>query len=439
MNAKSVRSRNGFPFTFAVGLMGVASYGGCMPDFDALSVEFASGNGGTGADSGGTGASDGAGEGGSAAFAAFAAVSATGATSASGGDTGAVGASSGVGGSPGGRSGSGGKGSGGKASGGKGSGGQMSGDAGMSDGGEPIGGTGATGATAGSSGTAGDGGEGGVPVCDPGMITCPNGPVCGTDVLLGNAVGHTFENCGDCGVTCSTVQSTSAACTSGTCVPTCTPGYMDCSQAANDGCEIFLDALANCATDCAGGTPCATDQVCNAGVCMAAQGVVEFSVPFTTTNQDQRYADRFLANPNLTNQKIFVRVYAPGATNGSLFTYPTDASSNTAGPGVTVPLATLAAGWTDITIPLGGALGDFDPSTMWQITFEVLSGNAAPWTNPTLLYIDRIWTSDLQINDTFDANIGNMIPSTIQTVPGSTHTWLDAVPPPPDGSGGAPP
>jgi len=42
--------------------------------------------------------------------------------------------------------------------------------------------------------------------------------------------------------------------------------------------------------------------------------------------------------------------------------------------------------------------------------------------------VDSVRSSDLTINDKFDASFAPMVTSTQQTVPGSTLTWLTAVP-----------
>ncbi len=215
----------------------------------------------------------------------------------------------------------------------------------------------------------------------------------------------------------------------------CTTGFFDCNlddgAGADDGCEVYGDALATCGATCeSAGSPCASNQVCNAGSCVDPQGLVKFSVPFTTTSQTQRYADKFSPFPNLTNSALVVRVYAPGAVTGSLFLYPTDSTAFDQGQGVTVPLETLSQGWVDIEVPIAGAIGEFDPATMYQLTIEILSG-AGPWPNPTVLYVDSIRSSNGLVKDTFDANVGSMVSSTLLTVEGSAMTWVATPTPPP--------
>ena len=326
-------------------------------------------------------------------------------------------------------------------------------------------------------------GEGGSP-CDSGLVTCPGGPTCGTDLSTGHAAQDTVDDCGACGVSCSLTQATSAACVAGACKPACATGFTDCDTTTNDGCETdtttsvshcgqcgracssfgttsrvcaqqvcapvcgpkyadcnvdtgsgtddgcerYLDSLGNCGTTCANGVACSPAQVCNAGACGAPQGLVQMSVPLTSAAQIQRYADVFNPPPDLTNTTLMLRMYAPNATGGALAIYMTDISSDFA-PTVTVPLNTLTQGWTDVSIPIGGVAGPFDPSAMHQVTIEVTGGSSTAWQTPaTVIYIDGIWTSNLQVNDTFDSTLDGMIGSSLQTVSGSMMTWVDSLP-----------
>ena len=152
------------------------------------------------------------------------------------------------------------------------------------------------------------------------------------------------------------------------------------------------------------------------------------TVPFTTTGQDQRYADLFSTLPNLTNTTMRLRLYAPGATGGSITFYLNDADSS-AGPGATVTLDTLSKGWTDISISVGGVVGAFDPSAVKQVTMEVISGSTVvAWTNPTVVYLDSVVTSNALVNDTFDTSAPTMVRSSQQVVPNATLTWTSTVP-----------
>jgi hypothetical protein len=182
---------------------------------------------------------------------------------------------------------------------------------------------------------------------------------------------------------------------------------------------------------------CEKSQVCNAGVCGAPQGVTKFSVNFVTEDvsmgalQNQRYADRFGVPPNLTNSTMTIRIYAPGATGGSINIYFSDGDF-TAGNGIIVALSALAAGWNDVNVPIPPASGNFDPAVINQVNLEVTSQGGGPFTIPTIVYIDGIRTSNLLVNDTFDASLGStngtMVMSTQQAIAGSTLSWLTAIP-----------
>jgi hypothetical protein len=250
----------------------------------------------------------------------------------------------------------------------------------------------------------------------------------------------TTSNCGACGFTCSTVGATAVECPTGRCAPTCAAPFADCNSeqtlAVDDGCETKLDVLSACRDTCTG-TPAACDatQVCNAGVCGAPQGVVVFSVPFTTSGQNQRYADVYPAPVDLTGAQMTVRMHAPGATGGSVVFYFTDNSEFTAGGGTTVSLADLSQRWTDVTFSATGDV-NFDSTQIRQVNLEVISGSSSAWTNPTIIYVDSIRTTNLAVNHTFEVAAPEptpwapMVMSGSQVIAGSTIAWADALPPP---------
>jgi hypothetical protein len=249
----------------------------------------------------------------------------------------------------------------------------------------------------------------------------------------------------EAGCVCSDYGASSTTCYM-PCAPVCGAYFGDCNASStpnpDDGCETYLDSLTSCRTSCgATAAACNPTDVCNAGACGEAHGLAVFTVPLSATAQDQRYADKPSAPWNLAGKTIFVRVYAPGATGGSLYVYLSDESSNT-GPSVTVGLAQLASGWMDITLPnivdqpAVGATGTFSAEQVKQVTIEVEAGGSTSWTNPTVVYVDSVRSSDVTIDDTFDTSIGNMITSSQVTVAGSALTWQDSVSLPVDG--GAP-
>ncbi len=336
------------------------------------------------------------------------------------------------------------------------------------------------GGAAGRGSGGGNEGGGAPDECASGLVTCPGSADC-TDLDVGNESGDTVSDCGECGVSCSLAHATSSSCSNGACAPECSAGFGDCnadtandgcetdlsSEAAcgargrtcaktgvatvacadakcapacapgfldcnlddgtgkDDGCEVHGDALATCGATCASsGSPCANEQVCNAGSCGDPVGVVQFSVPFANAGEAQRYGNRFSPVVNLTNSTLVMRVYVPGALGGSLFVYPTDSTDSSAGPGVRVPLETLGTGWVDLEIPIAGPAGPFEPASVYQLTIEVESGTTGPWLGPTVIYGDSIWSENGRVRDTFDANLGQMVASGLMKVEGSTMSWV---------------
>jgi hypothetical protein len=126
---------------------------------------------------------------------------------------------------------------------------------------------------------------------------------------------------------------------------------------------------------------------------------------------------------------VTVRLYAPGATGGNLLCYFTDSTNFTSGGGTTVSLSALAAGWTDLVLQVGTPSGEYDPTSINQLTMEVTSENTAgPWTDPTVVYVDKIWSSNGTANDPFTTDLATMRISTQRVVAGATMTWSDTVP-----------
>ena len=344
--------------------------------------------------------------------------------------------------------------------------------------GEPSAGAGAGGVLGG-----GAGGEAGA-LCTDGRVTCPGGEECGTDLTTGNPAGNTVDNCGACGLTCSTTNVTSAvcsasrcqniceptfgdcnaatandgcetdlttvlncgacghacstastsavACHSGLCAPTCAPKFGDCvadtGATADDGCETYLDALTRCGTACGSTVACMPTEVCNTGVCGAPQGVIQMKVPLASSSDNQRYADKFTQVPNLLGATITLRLYAPGATGGQINIYLSDADF-TGSSGVLVPLADLANAWKDVTLVVGGSAGGFfDPTEVKQVNLEIQGSGSGPFASPTIVYLDGVRTSNNAVAHTFDTSVGDFVQSMSQMVSGSTLAWMTAMP-----------
>jgi hypothetical protein len=233
---------------------------------------------------------------------------------------------------------------------------------------------------------------------------------------------------GACGGICSLANATSATCAQGKCSLACGPNFADCnSDTLNDGCEVYLNSLTGCGTDCTNGVACPANQVCNAGQCVAAMGIVVLSVPFTAAGQVQRYADKFLAQPNLTDDTLIFRLYAPGATGGTFAAFITDLDFSYSEMH-NFALTSMSAGWTDVSVPVGGVSGSFDPSIVYQVTIHIVADGDVSMAAPTVVYIDSIRTARGSVSDTFDTSFGNVVGSQLQVVEGSKLTWLSAMP-----------
>ena len=360
--------------------------------------------------------------------------------------------------------------------------GDSAGEAGAAGVSEP--GTGGSGATGGKPVEPGGGGGG---HCAPGSTHCGDMTEC-TDLKVGDPHGKTVDNCGECGTTCSVDNAASATCQAGVCVPNCNSGFDDCNAATNndgceadiatitncgacgkvcslngtssqecldakcsptcadrhadcnaslivdplrdDGCEVYLDKLDACTlTDGCDGehVACGPLQVCNAGSCVAPQGVAVLSTPLALADQKHRFADLFAAFPNLEGRTITIRAYAPGATAGYLVTYMSDNSSG-ASPLIQTNLTAMSDHWVDITIPVI-TVGTFTAKSVKQINLELWAGPTGPWLSPmTVVYVDSILTSDLAVNDKYDTSYVPFVQSSQQVVPGSTLGWLEAMP-----------
>jgi hypothetical protein len=263
----------------------------------------------------------------------------------------------------------------------------------------------------------------------------------GGEMEAGIEAGEDAETETEAGCVCSDYGASSTTCYA-PCEPVCGAYFGDCNASSapnpDDGCETYLDSLTSCRTSCgATAAACGATDVCNAGVCGEAHGLAVFTVPLSATGQIQRYADHPPTAWDLAGKAVFVRLYAPGATGGIVVVYLSDNSSNE-GPSVTVNLSQLADGWMDVALlgivdqPAAGGGGTFSAEQVKQVTIEVQAGGSTSWTNPTVVYVDSVRSSDVTIDDTFDTSVSPMISSTQQIITGSTLTWQDSVSPPVD-------
>lgn len=98
--------------------------------------------------------------------------------------------------------------------------------------------------------------------CEGGFADCDGVASNGCEVPLAS----TTEHCGACNAPCTNPHGPTL-CSGSVCAPSCDPGYGDCDESLQNGCETSLDSVDHCGgcdTVCPanGGTP-----VCNAGVC----------------------------------------------------------------------------------------------------------------------------------------------------------------------------
>ena len=270
------------------------------------------------------------------------------------------------------------------------------------------------------------------PTCDVGFDDCLADDGSGTtDDGCETAITNT-TNCGACGHTCSTANASATACTAGLCAPTCEANFLDCNvnggSGADDGCETPTNTTASCGTTCQDVAACEAGADCTPTGCEAI-GMAILTIPFTMAGETQRYgAAHATSAVDLTNDRVNVRVYAPGATAGLLNIYLIDAAGP-AGPGIITNLTDLSSDWVTISIPVGPAAGEWDPSFVRQVTLDVSSGDNGPWATPTVVYVDRVWSDNGLLNDRFPDSSGPMVISTFTTVAGSTLGWTEQLPP----------
>ena len=100
--------------------------------------------------------------------------------------------------------------------------------------------------------------------CDPGFLDCNGLPADGCEV---NANTDSV-NCGACGKTC-TAPNSAGSCANGFCkIDSCTKGYGDCDKVFGNGCETSLDTAQNCGLcNLVCPPPQQGQAACNSGIC----------------------------------------------------------------------------------------------------------------------------------------------------------------------------
>jgi len=299
---------------------------------------------------------------------------------------------------------------------------------------------GAPGAGAGGddSGPGGDGGVGGSEVGGAGAGgSGGDGGTCGL-TLCGSAcidTDVTSAHCGECDRACSTQNTTALTCAGGTCSPTCSVGFGDCSAddgtGADDGCETNLRTLAVCGTTCENREACDPLEVCNAGVCGAATGLAELSVPLAAAGDNQRFEAVHDSAPlDLTGASVTARVFAPAATGGELVLYVVDSSGASTGPAEVMALSDLNDGWVDVTTDVHSVAGEFDPASISHVRIEIRGGTSSSWATPaTVVYVDSLVSSNGALADTFTGGVTPLTVSATQAVTGSALMTQATLPP----------
>ncbi len=102
--------------------------------------------------------------------------------------------------------------------------------------------------------------------CLPGFLDCDNNTDNGCEVDSAVSASH----CGTCENACPTAANGTAQCASGTCTLACDPGWADCTPGA-DGCETAtdtsLDHCGDCTTVCPAAGGAHAKAVCGSGSC----------------------------------------------------------------------------------------------------------------------------------------------------------------------------
>ena len=168
---------------------------------------------------------------------------------------------------------------------------------------------------------------------------------------------------------------------------------------------------------------------------MSATGVAVLTVPLATYDVGQRFLYENYdgkAPYDLSRATLNILASAPGATAGNLHVFFTSFGRNDSSA-FDIPLSSITNGFTTISIPVPPASGSYDPALLIVVRIDVEAGSAVVtgWQTPaTVVYIDRIWTSNGLYDDNFVASIDPVVLalSGARTTPtASTLTWVSQV------------
>lgn len=114
------------------------------------------------------------------------------------------------------------------------------------------------------------------PVCSGLWRNCDDNPMNGCE----KDVSSDINACGGCNTRCLLAHASATTCTSGTCVPTCDPGWKACGD-PSAGCTTQLGTASNCG-DC--GHACTgTRNICSNGACVVSPDIVVVNSSTTGT------------------------------------------------------------------------------------------------------------------------------------------------------------
>jgi hypothetical protein len=175
---------------------------------------------------------------------------------------------------------------------------------------------------------------------------------------------------------------------------------------------------------------------------MAATGVAVLTVPLAAVGQGQRFNYQNYDGKgtfDIAASTLNILACAPGALGGNLHVFFTS-FGRADSRAFDIPLSSIRNGFTTMSIPVPAASGSYDPTVMMLVRIEVEAGAdfGSAWQTPaTLVYIDRIWTSNGVFNDNFVAAADVIQTSGVRNLTGATVSWTAQIDLGSTGSGGS--